>query len=201
MSRVAAGLLWLLSAQPSAAQSAPCDRAAWEAVVSAHAERYPLMTAADVYKLLHQGVFGSEHAAPDETSARAWLQDELAALGDGTGLREMAVEPIAPGNAVVRMHLRPFIVAGGDVDVLLEAFMGTVRAVRGSVAELRCAAEVVPEVDPVRWPPNEWRAFVEELIEGGLPAVHHSEAFMAAYAPAYRVVAGPLVPELRTGRD
>lgn len=203
MNRVVAGLpclLCLLVTREVTAQSPSCDRAGWETLLSAHAERYPLMTAEDMSKLIHQGVFGSEHAAPDEASARAGLEDELAALGDVAGANEVPVEPIAPGGAVVRVHLRSFIAAGGDVDALLRAFLGTARAVRGSVADLRCAAGVVPEVDPVRWPPDEWRAFVERWIESGLPAVHHSAAFTSAYAPAYRVVAGSLVPEPATGR-
>jgi hypothetical protein len=186
-------------AQDATAQTAPCDRDGWEAVISGHAERYPLMTAEDMYKLIHQGVFGSEHAAPDATSARAWLEDELAVMGDGRGPDEVAVQRIAPGGAVVRVHLRPFLERGGDVDALLRAFLGTAGAVRGSVAEMRCAAAVVPEVDPARWPAAEWSAFVDELIAGGVPAVHHSGPFTAAYAPAYRVVAGPLVPGLGMG--
>jgi hypothetical protein len=99
------------------------------------------------------------------------------------------------------VHLRPYLAAGGDPEALLAAFLETARAVRGSVEDLRCAAAVAPGVDPARWPPAEWNAFVEELIGEGLPALHHSESFGDAYAPAYRVIGGALAAGLTRGRS
>jgi hypothetical protein len=185
-----------LSATTVAGQSPACDKDAWRSILAEHAVRYPLMTDEDMYKLIHQGVFGSEHAAPDEASARAWLTDELAGLGAGTQAFGPVVESIAPEVAVVRVHLQPFVAGGGDVEALLAAFLETASSVRGDVAEFRCVAEVVPAIDPLRWPLEGWRAFVGDLIARGLPAVHHSTPFNDAYAPAYRVVAGELVAGL-----
>lgn len=187
-------LVAVLCARDVAGQAPSCDRGAWQAILAEHARRYPLMAADDMYKLIHQGVFGSEHAAPDEASARAWLLDELAGLGAAAETSGPAVEPIAPDGAVVRVHLRPFVAGGGDIDALLVAFLGTARSVRGDIAGFRCVAGVVPSIDPLRWPAEEWQALVSDLIERGLPALHHSPAFTEAYAPAYRVVAGSLVP-------
>jgi hypothetical protein len=39
-----------------------------------------------------------------------------------------------------------------------------------------------------------WRALVAEARVGGFQAGHHSREYEAAYHPAYRVVAGSLVP-------
>ena len=187
-------LIAVLCAREVAGQAPACDRGAWQATLAEHARRYPLMSADDMYKLIHQGVFGSEHAAPDEASARAWLMDELAGLDAVAGSSEPVVEPIAPGGTVVRVHLRPFVADGGNVDALLAAFLETSRSVRGDIAEFRCVAGVVPAIDPLRWPAQGWQAFVSDLIERGVPALHHSPRFTDAYAPAYRVVAGGLVP-------
>jgi hypothetical protein len=60
-----------------------------------------------VYKLLHQAAMGSEHAAPEEALARAWLDRELSQMGPGPA--EGVVDPISPDGEVVRVHLRPFV--------------------------------------------------------------------------------------------
>ena len=198
--RAAVALLALVAMVGDAHAQAPgCDPVGWREVLAAHAARYPQMGFDDTYKLIHQGVFGSEHAAPDEASARAWLVDEIAAVGTPDRGAEAIVEPIAPGGTVVRVHLRPYLAAGGDQEALLQAFLATARGVHGSVDAFRCAASVAPDVDPLRWPADEWRAFVEDLVGQALPAVHHSGPFTEAYAPAYRVVAGDLARRLLRG--
>lgn len=194
-------LLLAVMAARVEAQAVPCDRAGWRAVLAEHAARYPLMAFDDTYKLIHQGVFGSEHAAPDEASARAWLVDEVATIAGTPGAGEATFESIAPGAEVVRVHLRPYLAAGGDAEALLGAFLETAGAIHGSVDEFRCAAVAATDVDPVRWPVAAWSAFVEDRIGEGLPALHHAGPFTEAYAPAYRVVTGELAARLlRDGR-
>lgn len=199
----AAGALLLVTVGDLAGQAPFCDGDGWREVLGAHAARYPLMTFEDTYKLLHQGIFGSEHAVPDEASARAFLQDEIATLGAGPvgASSTPMIEPIAPGGAIVRVHLRPFLAAGGDREALLAAFLTTGRSPRGSVEELRCAAAVASALDTRRWPADAWPSFVDDLIERGLPAIHHSAPFHDAYAPAYRVIAGELATGLTPGRE
>ncbi|HUF75330.1 MAG TPA: hypothetical protein VMM35_03590 [Longimicrobiales bacterium] len=190
------GACAVLSFTPAAAQVPPCDEAGWEAVLSAHFEGHRLLAVEDVYKLLHQGVFGSEHAAPDVASASAMLEQEIATLGRTDGGAEPLVEPIAPDGRVVRVHLRPYLAMGGDPERLLVAFLETAASVRGSTDELRCAAEVVDRLAAGRWSAGEWRAFLDRMIAARLPAIHHSEPFEGEYQPAYRVVAGDLLPLL-----
>ena len=195
--RVAAALLaaaaTLAAAAPAAAQSAACDRAGWGEVVAAHLGRYPLLGVEDAYKLLHQGVFGTEHAAPDLASARLMLERELRALDRRPGVSEPLAEAISPAGRVVRVHLRPYLAAGGDPEALLVGFVETAGLVRGGVDELRCAAGVVERIAGDRWPTSAWSAYVDRMVAAGLPAVHHSEAFAAAYEPAYRVVSADLL--------
>jgi len=179
-----------------AAQSAACDEEGWEAVVAEHLSRYPLLGVEDAYKLLHQGVFGSEHAVPDLASASAMLEEELQGLSAGEGEDEPLLEAIAPRGRVVRVHLRPYLAAGGDTEALLVAFLETAATVRGDAEELLCAAAVVERVTSERWSAGIWRSFVARMAGAGLPMMHHSEPFEAVYRPAYRVVAGDLVPSL-----
>jgi hypothetical protein len=171
---------------------APCDAHAWRQVVQAHLARYPEMEVEDLYKLLHQGVFGSEHAVPDREAAAEWLREEIASL-EAEGDRAVpTLESVAPDAAVVRVHLRPFLRAGGDPEALLDAFVTTASRPSGDAATFRCAADAASGLAAARWGEREWPTFVERRLGEGLPAVHHSEAFRRAYRPAYRVVEGEL---------
>ncbi len=230
--------------------------------IEVHLLRYPLMGAEDLYKLVHQAVFGSEHAVPDPTTARRWLEEELAALGPapvdhaavdharivgrwpadhaaivgpcqvdeaaatvgprpvhdvgapsseydapasvnparmeeapGTSgpspLVEPLIDPISRDGTIARVHLRPYLAAGRDPEMLLQAFVRTANDHCGSAPEFQSAIErglelagrLRPSIDAERL-----RRILEDLGGRGFPAIHHSPAYLAAYAPAYRVV-------------
>lgn len=159
-------------------------------ILSGQARRYPIMQPADLYKLLHQAALGSEHAAPGDSAARAWLEREIASLGEGP--EEPAVDPISPSRDVVRVHLRPYLAAGGDPEALLAAFLRTAREFRGSPERLRewglIAAEMADE-GRLPFEAAALRGLLREKESRGFPAAHHSPIFQAHYRPAYRVVA------------
>ena len=58
--------------------------------------------------------------------------------------------------------------------------------------ELGVAGGLLPQLG-LSFDQTAWEAFTAPLIEQGLPAVHHSETYRAAYAPAYRVVLVELI--------
>jgi hypothetical protein len=158
--------------------------------------RYPELGTADLYKLLHQGALGSEHAVPSAEAAARWMDEELSSMGDGPS--EPLVDTIAPGGAFVRVHLRPFVEAGGSSAELLSAFVRTANAAAGSEEALACAltaASAMARDGRLPLSHGDWDGYVRRRREEGYPAVHHSEAFVARYRPAYRVVAGPLLTE------
>lgn len=162
----------------------------WAVLLVDQARRYPGWQSEDVYKLLHQAVMGSEHAAPNEASARAWLLRELAELGPGPD--EPLVDPIAPGGAIVRVHLRPFAQRNLDTERLLEAFLRTAAGARGSLATLEEAlgiAERLASAGTLGPRQDEMLGLHLRARQEGFPAVHHSREFARLYRPAYRVVA------------
>src|SRR5688572_27361535 len=63
-------------------------------ILSDHTRRYPRMAIQDLYKLIFQASFGSEHAVTSLSDTEAWLTRELAALGSGP--EEPMVDPISP---------------------------------------------------------------------------------------------------------
>jgi hypothetical protein len=165
------------------------EEAGFRGILSDHALRYPRMEIQDLYKLIFQASFGSEHAVTSPSDAEAWLTRELAALGQGP--EEPIVDPISPDGRLVRMHLRPFIAARGEPNGLLEAFMRTARDYHGTVrmlyrlwgyAEHMAAAGLLP------FSRDALREFFAERQARGFPAVHHSEVYAQTYRPAYRVV-------------
>lgn len=193
------GVPGILSGIVSGEGVVPGDCAAgpeWSVVIEGHVSRYPEMGAADLYKLLHQGAMGSEHAVESLEAARRWMVGEVAALGDGPS--EPLVDTIAPRGAHVRIHLRPFIGHGGDAAVLLSAFVRTANAGTGSEETLVCALETtlaMAREGQLPWNEAELTRYFDDRRKEGYPAVHHSERFQSLYRPAYRVVAGDLVDE------
>lgn len=174
----------------------------WRDVILAHVERYPAMEPVDLYKLLHQGALGAEHAVPDEASARSWLEREIGALGD-VYPGEPLVEAIAPGGAHLRVHLRPFLAAGGSPEALLHAFLETARRGEGPRQTLEgvlAAAMDLAEQGEIPWAPEVLGPLFAQLAAEGYPARHHSDAYRRVHAPAYRVISGDLEDTLPTTR-
>ncbi len=156
-------------------------------LVTSHARAHPTWQADDVYKLLHQSVLGPGHAVDDPAAAAEWLDREIRSLG--LPMRgEPAVEPLA--GPYVRVNLRPWLAEGGDAHALLGAFLFAAEAPAGTKAELeRRLSAAVPLVGQAA------EARFRELAAAGYPAMHHSEAYTLAHAPAYRVIRAVDLPE------
>jgi len=164
-------------------------------ILIAHSNRYPRWSVVDLYKLIYQAAMGAEHAVFDEAGARQWLLDEIRNLGSGP--EEPLVDIISPDDAVVRVHLRPFVRAGKNVEQLLDAFLHTAHEFLGSVQRLEnYGRDAVQEATEGVFPfsADEVAAYMGRMKENGFPAVHHSPAFEAEYRPAYRVVARNFLP-------
>ncbi len=159
-------------------------------ILEAQQRRYPHWQLVDLYKLLHQACLGSEHAISDEAGVRAWLERELATMGDGP--EEPLMDEISPSGEIVRVHLRPYVAAGHDPDRLLEAFLRTAREYRGSLERLQWCGEVAGQVasaGSLPFQPAQIGEFMRRMAQQGFPAAHHSPLYGQLYRPAYRVVA------------
>jgi hypothetical protein len=168
---------------------------ATRAIIADQLARHPEAGPEDLYKLLHQATMGSEHAMTDTAGVRAYLTRELATMGEG--VTEPMIDTIAPGGAIVRVHLRPWVAAGRSTDSLLAAFIATAETFRGDTGRLGRAlslAERMIAAGGARFPVTSWRDLVHARRAEGYPAIHHSAGYQEAYRPAYRVVAGPLIP-------
>ncbi len=149
-------------------------------ILTNHQLRYPAMQAQDAYKLIYQTACGPAHAITDPEAARAWLEKELQNLSDP--YPEPASDPISPDGCLVRVHLAPYLVSGGSIEKLQDAFITTSHEFTADHTRLKSYLETAlplfPGLESLR----------ETLKARGYPAMHHSDAYRAAYKPAYRLV-------------
>ncbi len=159
--------------------------------LGAHLEAHPAAAAPDLYKFLHQAVFGPGHAIPNRGAAARYLVSELEGLGPPLP-GEARCERLGGEPGLVRVNLRPFLVGNGDTAGLVEAFVATANEVHGAqskmVSALAQAASVVRSAGRGALA-AELETLGNELASANFPAVHHSEAYREAYRPAYRVIA------------
>ena len=169
----------------------------FEMILFDQISRYPLLQLQDLYKLIHQGALGSEHAVKDEEGVRRWLREEIQNLQEGPP--EPLIDPISPSGEIVRVNLRPYLNSGKDPDSLLVAFMKTATEVRGSVKILYrnwAYARRMASEGRLPFKIEEMDVFLAGMEAEGFPAVRHSAVYEEAYRPAYRVVASIYIPEL-----
>ncbi|MEO6068452.1 MAG: hypothetical protein ABIQ41_10800 [Gemmatimonadales bacterium] len=171
------------------------ETAALRRIILDQVARHPHLEPRDLYKLLNQAAMGSEHAVEDTISVRLWMNRELETMGEGPA--EPLVDTIAPGGRVVLVHLRPWIAAGRSTDSLLAAFVRTATVIRPDTLLLGrylATADTLVRAGGLPFGAAAWRDMVQGLRRAGYPAVHHSDGFMRTYRPAYRVIAGTLLP-------
>ena len=155
-----------------------------------HLERHPMATAVDLYKFLHQGVFGPGHMVESRSAAGRYLARELEGLESDLGDLPMC-EELGGEPAMVRIHLQSLLRSDHDPVQLLDAFIESANRVQGDPTAMARAID-----DAVAWLEEAGRT---ELAAGlrelgsehraaGFPALHHSEPYREAYHPAYRVL-------------
>lgn len=170
-------------------QSKADEELAFWRILAGQVERYPHLDARDLYKLAHQAALGSEHALTDRAAVRRWLERELVEMG--TGSDDPVVDPISPDGQIVRLHLRPYLAAGGDPVILLDAFVRTAQEFHGSFETLRRYLRYAVKIDlggNLPFTLDAMLDFFAHMESLGFPAAHHSEQFELIYRPAYRVI-------------
>lgn len=180
------------------------------AILALHLQRYPVLRASDVYKLIHQGVFGPGHLVASEQRARAGLKVELqelatrvkgqrARVASQSPVKEL-IEEIDPRGKLVRVNLGPLVASQSRMETaeyrrqnvgwVAEAMVESAARVPGTPEQMRrrlaaavgwCRVNLPGEADALG-------RLAFTTAESGYPAMHHSLTYRRAYRPAYRVV-------------
>lgn len=159
-------------------------------VVREHLQRYPEAGLADIYSTLLHGALGPAHGTRDSAAAAQWLRAELAALKAGPP--EPLVEDIAGDTSVVRINLRTFVALGGNGDSLLAAFLRSGQRVTPRPFRLAHALRELGELadaGALPWSGDSVRRFIGQARVQDHDLLPHSDTYLTAYRPAYRVLA------------
>ena len=157
-----------------------------EDILLEHFARYPQMQARDAVKLIYQQEFGPEHMIRDAAKALEKLRQEMDGLTPGPN------EPLyeAIGNGLCRLNLRPCLARGIPAEDIARLFLETAQTTAGDKKRFRQGLKTLQKLadwDETPFDPVELEYFLVKY-PASCPAVHHSEAYRQAYAPAYRVV-------------
>lgn len=156
-------------------------------IFAAHFSDYPGMEPRDAVKLAYQSVYGGGHLVSDPAAALARLKAELASGFPLPG--RSLLEDIGGGRK--RLHLNSPDFTSHDPESVNFLF------VEGANAPNRGSEALDPALDLLRemtaagtapFSPEDLERFLTEYDAQGRPAVGHSEAYRAAYRPAYRVM-------------
>lgn len=146
--------------------------------------RYPALELQDLLKALYQSVFGCGHLLTEKAAER--LRAELAALPRPASGE---VEPL--DGPFRRVHLGYLKESGLSAETLFRLFALSAETPGGGPEELEEKLAVLcslAEAGRLPFSSGETAEAVAAWRRAGFPACHHSNAFRAAYAPAYRVV-------------
>ena len=158
-----------------------------------HFQAYPRLQMQDVFKFLHQSTFGCEHLVASPASAAAYVAAEYERTDHDV---PPLVEPL--DGEYCRVHLSN-LNTGLCADTFALLFSLSAKTEADGAAQLAqklAAAKELIREGLLPFPVDEFDRAVEAWAKDGYPALHHSDAFRAAYAPAYRVLAREYVPFL-----
>lgn len=161
--------------------------AAVESALLRHATRYPLMQPQDAVKLLYQSEFGAGHLLDDPEESLQRLRQECQTAGpdDDSPLFEDI------GGGFSRLNLRAAGAKEPTVLAIHRIFAAGASKPCGSVEgfEEKLAMLLwLTEAGRLPFSLAACEHYLEQYRKQGMPAVSHSDAYRAAYQPAYRVV-------------
>lgn len=162
-------------------------------ILLTHARRYPKMEPRDAVKLLYQSEFGGGHLIRDEEGCLHFLRQEYEATPQRTGLP--LLEDI--GCGIFRVHLASLDAHGYTVEALGRDFLRSA-VPRGSLEGFQkklSALNALTAEGVMPFPMASLEEYLTQYNLEGFPPVSHSEAYRAAYHPAYRVVDIRCLPE------
>jgi len=162
-------------------------------VLEQHAKTYPLMQPCDAVKLIYQNEFGAKHLTEDEAACEAAIHQEMAALTAFEDLQDSGKLSESIGNGLVRLNLANALPAGISPEHIHKLLMASAKRIYGSETSFErklAVLEAMASENRFGFTAGVLRDYLEEYQAQGYPPVHHSAAYRAAYAPAYRVIDG-----------
>lgn len=159
------------------------DTAATRDFLAAQYACHPASRLQDLRKALHQSTFGCGHLVSDPSAAADWIREEAQ-----TAAFQQDIEPLdGPWARVPLGVLRD----GLTVETLAAAFARSATMPHEDAAALEARLAVLTELiedGTLPFDPADAAAELAAWWTAGFPACRHTEAYRAAYSPAYRVL-------------
>ena len=153
--------------------------------VSWHLTEHPAMTAQDLVKLVFQAHCGCGHLLGDEGAVTAYIEREESALSPDPA--EPLTEPL--GDRYVRLNLRRAM-AEGIAPLWIARMMRLSAEPTADLTDRKSAFDAVASLSEteVGFSQAALSPIARQLVDDPDWLPGHSEAYRAAYAPAYRVI-------------
>jgi len=166
--------------------------------VSRQMKSFPESTLKDLYKSFFQDRFGPGHIINDTAAAKNYLLSELDSFSKASG--EM-VEPTGWQHNFYRVNL--IVVKNNTVslEILLDALIRSANGVNplASVAEWRKEWEkietIIRSMNLILPEYETDRQDIDDRLQKGNYVGHHSEAYIKAYNPHYRIISKKIFEE------
>lgn len=149
-------------------------------------EQYPALCVRDLFKFLFQSALGCEHLLSDRETALSYIRRESTRVSPDALPRTDRL-----AGQYSRVHLS-WLNGGLTPETLSKLFFASAVKEQGGIDRLEALLSVARDMIRRGELPLDPILFEEELTSwrgAGFPAIHHSDAFREAYAPAYRVIA------------
>ena len=163
------------------------DKLALRMAVERQLGDYPASTLQDIYKAFYQEHFGPEHMITDTAAVRDYLNYELDHC-DGQAAT-LYYESIGVNGDYVRVYLNAVKDGLITPEQLLWAFLNSAKPAQHQsldwATKWKEIVEVIDEIKPGFG--QEERELMRKASLQNL-AVHHSQAYNAAYHPHYRII-------------
>lgn len=163
-----------------------------------HLHWYPLMEVQDIYKLLYQGLMGSEHGVASQEEYTYFLEKEYESVQSNPA--QQLFEPVRADGALYRINLRPLKSRKMHLDELVPLLIETAGVVRATKLDLRNTWELftnlfsqmhLSTIDVANL-----ENFTQHLEKMDYPVMHHSQLYSQAYMPAYRLIGAAFISDL-----
>ena len=160
-------------------------------------QAYPLSTLRDLYKNFFQDRFGPGHIIADTTSAGAYLREELATSEKLSG---PLFEPTGYEGNFYRVNLS--LIREGIIPYAryFDVFVRSVNGIHSTSIEewekeWRLISSVISNMDLRLDGYEQDCAEIDRLLAQGKYVMHHSQRFINAYDPHYRIISRKLFEE------
>jgi hypothetical protein len=159
-------------------------------IIEDQLRRHSAVGIVDLYKVVYQATYGVDHYIKDKVLARKDLQVEWENT-ERIPAGETLLEMIDPLGELFRVNIRIYKKIGGESNRLFNLFIRTAEEFKKDANRMNRYWHSImdwAEEDQIPFSKVDLQDFWIEVGQQGFPPVHHSEGYVNANRPSYRVI-------------